>query len=393
MPKIVNEEPLLLTPEEVADLLRVTREEALGLLREGSLSGMSIAGQWRIRADSVKDFLSHGLQRENLRILERELNDPARWAKVLQEFPDLAAQVEQGDHEPTSFGAFLKNASQQTGAATEEIRAMGTIVLHHGSGAQDFEIVGPSWGPEEARRTVFNARRLLTTRAHTAAVALLDSAPFAVFPATNHFNDEFHVLHADLPLLEYESMRLSQAQKRHAATQLADAIFESKGPHIRFVAASLAIADPEDWDVFLCHASEDKESIARPLHGHLASRGINCWIDEAEIAWGESILAKIQEGLSRARYIIVILSPRLLEKQWPQKELRSALALEIESDRNIVLPLLVGDPKAVLSSLPFLREKRYLSWDGDPGVIERELRTLARSVPDRRRDAAPRNEQ
>jgi RNA-directed DNA polymerase len=166
--------------------------------------------------------------------------------------------------------------------------------------------------------------------------------------------------------------------KRHAASQLADAIYESKGPHIRLVAASLAIADPEEWDVFLCHASEDKENIARPLHRHLVSRGIDCWIDETEIAWGESILGKIQEGLARTRYVIVILSPRLLEKQWAQKELRSALSLEIEANRNIVLPLLVGDSTALLSSLPFLREKRYLSWGGDPGTIESELRTLAR---------------
>jgi excisionase family DNA binding protein len=175
MPKIVNEEPLLLTPEEVADLLRVTREEALGLMQDGDLAGMQIAGQWRIRADSVNDFLSHGLQRKNLRMLDRELNNPARWAIMLQEFPELAAKIEQGDHELDSFGFFLKGALQKTGAGTEEKRAMGTIVLHHGSGAQDFEIVGPSWGPEEAKRTVFNARRLLTARGHPAAVTLLES--------------------------------------------------------------------------------------------------------------------------------------------------------------------------------------------------------------------------
>jgi hypothetical protein len=225
---------------------------------------------------------------------------------------------------------------------------------------------------------LLNARRLLLARGQTDAVSLLDSVPFDIFPATNHFNDEFHVLQAERPLLDYEDARLTQADKRQPASQLAEAIAESTGPYIRFVAICLRIADPEEWEVFVCHASEDKESVALPLYEHLTQRGITCWIDDAEIAWGESIIATIQQGLSRARYVIVVLSPKFLQKKWAQKELRSALSLEIEADRNFVLPLLVGNADAALASLPFLLEKRYVTWNGDPGGVERELRTLAR---------------
>lgn len=124
----------------------------------------------------------------------------------------------------------------------------------------------------------------------------------------------------ELPLLDYEDVRLTQTDKRQAAArQLAKAIEEAAGPHIRLVAIRLQIADPEEWDVFVCHASDDKAAVARPLYDHLTGRGISCWIDEAEIAWGESIIAKIQEGLSRARYAIVVLSPQLLQKKWAQK--------------------------------------------------------------------------
>jgi len=79
--------------------------------------------------------------------------------------------------------------------------------------------------------------------------------------------------------------------------------------------------------------------------------------------------------------VIVVLSPQLLQKRWAQKELRAALTLEIESDRSVVLPLVVGDPQLVLASLPFLQDKRYLIWDGNPHAIEKELRTLFRSMP------------
>jgi hypothetical protein len=267
---------------------------------------------------------------------------------------------------------------QDSNAIGEDGRAMGTINLHYGTGAQDFEIVGSAWEPNEARHVLFNARRLLSSRGHAGALALLDSAPFAVFPATNHFDDDFHVLLAEVPLQDYEDLRKTQTDKRRAARELADAIAESTGPHVRFVAVRLQIAEPETWEVFLCHASEDKEDVARPLYQHLTGNGISCWIDEAEIAWGESVVAKIQDGLTRARYVVVILSTRLVEKKWAQKELRAALTLEIESERNVVLPLIVGDPQSVLASLPLLRDKRYLIWSGDAGSVERELRSLAR---------------
>lgn len=255
---------------------------------------------------------------------------------------------------------------------------MGNLVLYHGIGALDFELVGPALEADELSRLLFNARRLLVVRGQGRAVDLLDAVPFLIFPATNFFNDDFNVLYAELPLSEYEDVRLTQHDKRQAAKQIAEVISEVNGPYIRFVAVGLALAAPDDWDVFLCHASEDKHEIARPLYAHLESCGIRCWLDEAEIAWGESLLSKIQEGISRSRFVLIILSPTFLQKPWSQKELRSALTLEVESERSIVLPLLVGDSQILLSSLPFLKEKRYLTWGGEPTVVERELRTLVR---------------
>ena len=254
--------------------------------------------------------------------------------------------------------------------------AVASIVLHHGSGASDFELVGPAWDESETRSLMFNVRRLLEIRGQRAALALLDAIPFSIFPATNHFNDEFEVLHAELPLVEYEALRLSQKEKRSAAREIAETISEVNGPYIRFVAAGLALADPETWDVFICHASEDKAMIARPLCAHLESSGIRCWLDEAQIAWGESLVEMIQNAIARARFVIVIISPSFIQKSWASKELRTALSLEVETGRSFVLPLIAGDPSVLLSSLPFVREKRYLVWQGDAALVETELRGL-----------------
>ena len=35
------------------------------------------------------------------------------------------------------------------------------------------------------------------------------------------------------------------------------------------------------WDVFICHAPEDHEHVARPLANLLSSLGIRVWIDES----------------------------------------------------------------------------------------------------------------
>jgi hypothetical protein len=255
---------------------------------------------------------------------------------------------------------------------------MGTIILYHGSGAGDFEIVGDPGAGTRPTRTFFNARRLLTVRGQTDAITLLDAAAFTVFPATNHFNDDFDILKAEVPLQAYEEFRLNEKTYKAAAKQMVEAFQEAGGPYIRFLAISLQLADPEAWDVFICHASDDKETVARPLYEHLMGQGIHCWLDEAEIAWGESIVAKIQEGLRLARYVIVVLSAELLKKKWAPRELQAALTLEIDSGKNIVLPLIVGSADAVLAPLPFIRDKLYLHWDGKPAIVEKELQKLVR---------------
>jgi hypothetical protein len=93
------------------------------------------------------------------------------------------------------------------------------------------------------------------------------------------------------------------------------------------------------YDVFISHASEDKEAIARPLYEALKARGLSVWFDEAELTLGDSLRRKIDDGLARCRYGIVILSPRFLEKEWPQRELDGLVARETASGQKALLPV------------------------------------------------------
>lgn len=93
-----------------------------------------------------------------------------------------------------------------------------------------------------------------------------------------------------------------------------------------------------DFDVFISHASEDKDSVARPLARHLEEHGLKVWIDECELALGDSLRRKIDDGLARSRYGVVVLSPSFFGKEWPNRELDGLVAREDGSEK-VVLPI------------------------------------------------------
>ena len=129
-------------------------------------------------------------------------------------------------------------------------------------------------------------------------------------------------------------------------------------------------------DIFICHASEDKEEIVKPMVESFNQAGITYWYDEAEIKWGDSITQKVNEGLNISNYVVVVISNVFVSKPWPQKELNSALSIEISSGEVKVLPLLVGseaEKKQILQKYPLLNDKRYLPWDGNLRKIVKAL--------------------
>jgi hypothetical protein len=92
------------------------------------------------------------------------------------------------------------------------------------------------------------------------------------------------------------------------------------------------------WDVFICHASEDKEAIARPLAEALQKRGLRVWYDEFTLKMGDSLRRTIDRGLDESTYGIVILSTAFFTKEWPQKELDGLDARERDG-KKVILPI------------------------------------------------------
>lgn len=92
------------------------------------------------------------------------------------------------------------------------------------------------------------------------------------------------------------------------------------------------------WDVFISHASEDKTDVALPLAEMLRARGVKVWLDKSEIKVGDSLRDKIDDGLARSRFGIVILSQQFFKKHWTKKEVDGLASLE-ESGQKVILPV------------------------------------------------------
>lgn len=132
-------------------------------------------------------------------------------------------------------------------------------------------------------------------------------------------------------------------------------------------------------DVFICHTSADKESVVRPLVELLEANGISCWLDESQILWGDSLIAKVNEGLSASRYVIVVLSVNFLHKHWPERELNSSLNIEATTGKTRVLPLLVGsdsERKQIVDQYPLLNDKAHMVWPRDKSSMLSDINSL-----------------
>src|ERR1041385_1455439 len=96
------------------------------------------------------------------------------------------------------------------------------------------------------------------------------------------------------------------------------------------------------YDLFICHASEDKDSFVRPLAKELRSHHVEVWFDEFSLVVGDSLRESIDKGLAQSRFGVVVLSPSFFQKRWPKRELNGLVAREMAGEEFIILPVWHG---------------------------------------------------
>ena len=98
------------------------------------------------------------------------------------------------------------------------------------------------------------------------------------------------------------------------------------------------VESDKEYDVFISHASEDKEDVVRPLAKSLKEKGVSVWYDEFELKIGDCLRRKIDQGLSKSRFGIVVISRSFIKKGWTNYELDGLMTKAI-SGQQILLPI------------------------------------------------------
>ncbi len=113
-----------------------------------------------------------------------------------------------------------------------------------------------------------------------------------------------------------------------------------------------------DYDLFVSHASEDKETFVRPLVEALEAEHLSVWYDESELRPGDRLIQSIERGLSRSRFGIVVISPAFFEKRWPRSELDALTNREFATGESVLLPVWLDvDAEAVRAYSPLLADR------------------------------------
>lgn len=129
----------------------------------------------------------------------------------------------------------------------------------------------------------------------------------------------------------------------------------------------------KQYDVFICHAREDKERFVRELAETLRKKGLRVWYDEFTLSIGDSLRREIDKGLSDSHYGIVVLSESFFKKDWPQRELDGLVAKEGNFNK-VILPIWHGvTQEQVASFSPMLAGRLAASSDKGMDLVVKEI--------------------
>jgi len=86
--------------------------------------------------------------------------------------------------------------------------------------------------------------------------------------------------------------------------------------------------------VFISHSSKDKEFVSRLAKDLRTRSGIDAWLDQWEIKPGDRIPKRVEQGLSEAEVLVLILSPDSVNSEWVGWERDAWLSMQIDEERR-----------------------------------------------------------
>jgi len=145
--------------------------------------------------------------------------------------------------------------------------------------------------------------------------------------------------------LKLQKEQQNEQKKQDKANQRLQASYESRIEELQHqlamsvtVPQQNTVASDEEYDVFVSHAWEDKEDFVDEFVSELRKQGLRVWYDTDKLKWGDSMREKIDKGLSKSRYGVVVLSPNYIaeHKYWTKAELNGLFQVETINGKTIL---------------------------------------------------------
>ena len=217
--------------------------------------------------------------------------------------------------------------------------------------------------------------RLAAFQAHSAYdFSRISDSIHAMNEATRKENELKH----KAALATIELNESTKKQNQILREQLAKLTAEMEGRKV-----GMALKEYE-FDVFVSHANDNKQSFVDSLSVGLNRLGIKVWYDSSILDWGDDWKAKIKEGLEKSRFGIVVLSPQFIGREWTTKELTELLNRQNERHEKVVLPLLynltVDDMKAKYPDLAPIQARSIREDEDAKDVVIDFARILIRAL-------------
>src|ERR1700730_18279884 len=107
-------------------------------------------------------------------------------------------------------------------------------------------------------------------------------------------------------------------------------------------------------NIFISHRGADV-AVAERLAEALRSSGHDVWLDIWKIKVGDSIISRINDGLSGASFLVLCCSDDTSTSSWMDVEWMSTLERQLEGEKIRILPVLLtgGAPPTIIRHIKY----------------------------------------
>ena len=113
------------------------------------------------------------------------------------------------------------------------------------------------------------------------------------------------------------------------------------------------------WDVFVSYGHEDAAWV-RVLAENLHRASFNVFLDEWELAAGDRVAGRLEEGIRRSVNGVLVVSPHALSRPWVREEYEALLRQAMQQPERRLIPVLYADAELP----PFLANRLWVDFRG-----------------------------